>query len=119
MDIFGLDCNKAKWGVNDYAKDGRKKAIDHIWGQHSFHKAPNGKSKFRQNLNTKAQVKNLVDDAVNKKNLVNQLDDGSKSFVKTFDHNIGFDANGKSTNTIIVHTDANGWVKSAYPIGLD
>lgn len=25
VDVFGLDCNKAKWGINDYAKDGTKK----------------------------------------------------------------------------------------------
>lgn len=116
VDVFGLDCNKAKWGINDYARDGRKKALDHIWTQHSFHKAPEGKSKFRENLNTKEKIKDLVDKTVNKENLKAQLDDGSKSFIKDFDHSIGFDANGESTKTIIVHTDANGWVKSAYPI---
>ena len=25
VDVFGLDGNKAKWGINDYAKDGTKK----------------------------------------------------------------------------------------------
>ena len=83
--------------------------------RHSFHKALDGSSKFGQNLNTKLKLQNLVNDAVNPKNLTKQLDDGTKSFVKTFDHSVGFDRFGNSTKSIIVHTDASGWVKSAYP----
>ena len=67
-------------------------------------------------MNTKEKIKDLVDKTVSEKKLKTQLDDGSKSFIKDFDHSIGFDANGESTKTIIVHTDANGWGKSAYPI---
>lgn len=43
------------------------------------------------------------------------IPDGTKNFVKTFGHSIGTDINGNATNKIIVHTDPNGWVKSAYP----
>ncbi|WP_346882957.1 DUF6531 domain-containing protein [uncultured Algibacter sp.] len=115
IDQYGLDCNKAKWGKNNYAKDGEMSAIDHIWKGHSFHKAPKGKSKFRKNINTKDKVKSMVNETVSPENLLNKSPDGTKNFVKTFDHSIGTDINGNATNKIIVHTDPNGWVKSAYP----
>ena len=42
---------------NNYNKDGNIEAIDHIMKQHSFHKAPEGKGKFRENLNTREKFK--------------------------------------------------------------
>ena len=42
--------------------------------------------------------------------------DGIRTYVKTFDHSIGTNSEGKSTNKVQVHTDSNGWVRTGYPI---
>ncbi|MBO9730733.1 MAG: RHS repeat protein [Chitinophaga sp.] len=118
VDILGLVKNhcKAKWGTHDYANGGEMKAIDHIWKEHAFHRAPAGKSKFRENINTKEKVRAMVDEAVKPENLLSTAADGTKTFVHTFDHTIGTDRFGNATKQMIVHTDPNGWVRSAYPL---
>lgn len=58
----------------------------------------------------------MVNDTVSPDNLISINNDGTHNYVKTFDHSIGTDINGNSTNQMIVHTDANGWVQSAYPL---
>ena len=116
VDVLGLiKSYRAKWGTVNYARGGAKKAIDHIWEGHSYHKAPAGKSKFRKNINTKDKIKSMINEAVKPENLTHVSDDGTRNYVITFDHSIGTDINGNSTKQMIVHTDPNGWVKSAYP----
>lgn len=114
-----------KWGYNTYAKEGPKSAIDHIYDRHSYHKrtdinsATNSLNKkvgvFRQNLNTKDKIKNLVDEAIKEINS-NDWSTPDRDGIKTattykFDHNIG-----TSTSTIKIHVDKNGWVQSADPV---
>ena len=75
MDLLGLNRskygkNRAKWKKNNYNKDGNIEAIDHIMKQHSFHKAPEGKGKFRENLNTKEKIQDIVNQTVQPENLV-------------------------------------------------
>ena len=113
MDVLGLDRskygkNRAKWKKNNYNKDGNIEAIDHIMKQHSFHKAPEGKGKFREILNTKEKIQDIVNQTVQPENLVKTDSDGTRAYVKTFDHPIRTNREGKSTNKVQVHTDSNG-----------